>query len=234
MEDLAKKRILIVEDEIIPGMRLKEFLASEGFSADFAHNGKEAVEKFNAKPAQVVITDIAMPVMDGNELIGHLNTFEIPPVIFVTTGQKDPELIIDIMKKGVYDYILKPIDMNELLMKVTRAFEAYDLKRIFEITQREKIIRLENALEWYKFEEKFKSRDIKSMGTNIFESLLTSFNQGRGFGSLVTLMSIMKTTAVKDGGCYKIDDELFKVIMDNLASAEKALQTFGDGKYSYS
>ena len=66
------------------------------------------------------------------------------------------------------------------------------------------------------------------MGENIFESLLTSFNQGSGFGGLVTLVGIMKSTAVKDGDYYKIKDELFEMIMGNVTSAEKALQTFGD------
>lgn len=225
---MTEKRILIVEDDAIPRKRLQEFLTSEGFNVEIARDGGEAMNKYNETSPQLVITDIGMPIMDGNELIGHLNSFELPPVIIVTTGNKVPELIIDIMKKGVYDYILKPFDLHDLLLKVTRAFEAYNLKRVFEITQREKVIRLENTLAWYRFEDKMKSRDMKTMGTNIFESLLTSFNQGSGFGSLVSLMSLMKATALKEGKFYKIEDELFDIIMDNLGSAEKALQTFGD------
>ena len=77
-----------------------------------------------------------------------------PPIIIVTTNKKDPELIIDIMKKGIFDYILKPVDMADLLLKLTRAFEIYEMKRISDIAQKEKVIRLENNLEWYKFGEK--------------------------------------------------------------------------------
>jgi FixJ family two-component response regulator len=225
---MAEKRIIIAEDDVSTGIMLFEFLTSRGYAVEAVKDGSEALKKFKENPAQVVITDIEMPVMDGNELIGHLKRFEIPPVIFVTTSHKDPGLIIDIMKKGVFDYILKPVDMSDLLLKLNRAFETYDLKRAFEIAQKEKVIRLENSLEWYKFEERVQSRDLKAMGKNIFDSLLTSFNQGSGFGGLVTLVAVMKSTAVKDGEYYKIKDELYDMIMDNVTSAEKALQTFSD------
>ncbi len=225
---MSEKRILIAEDDVSTGIMLFEFLTSRGYLVDAVKDGNEALIKYKENPAQIVITDIDMPGMDGNELIGHLNAFEIPPVIFVTTIHTDPELMIDIMKKGVYDYILKPVDMNDILLKLNRAFEAYDLKRAFEIAQREKVIRLENNLEWYKFEDRILNRDAKSKGANVFESLLTSFNQGSGFGGLVTLMSLMKSTAVKDGKFYKIDENLFEMIIGNALSAEKALQTFGD------
>jgi len=225
---MSEKRILIAEDDVSISMMLSEFLISRGYAVDSVKDGNEALEKYKEHPAQVVITDIDMPVMDGNVLIGHLKSFEIPPVIFVTTSHNNPDLIIDIMKKGVYDYIVKPVDMGDLLLKLNRAFEAYDMKRALEIAQKEKVIRLENNLEWYKFEERVINRDSKSMGGNIFESLLTSFNQGSGFGGLVTLMSLMKSTAVKDGDCYKIKSDLFEMIVGNSESAEKALQTFGD------
>ena len=114
------------------------FLLARGYAAEAVNNGREALEKYKENNAQIVITDIEMPVMDGNELIKNLNTFEIPPVIFVTTSHKNPELIIDIMKKGVYDYIVKPVDMNDLLIKLNHAFETYSMKRALEIAQQGK------------------------------------------------------------------------------------------------
>jgi len=225
---MKEKRILVAEDDISTGIILYEFLTSRGYIVEAVKDGCEALEKYKERPAQVVITDIDMPVMDGNELIGHLHGYELPPVIIVTTSHTSPDMIIDIMKKGVYDYLVKPVDMSDLVMKLSRAFESYELKRAFEITQKEKVIRLENSLEWYKFEEKIKSRDLKKIGQNIFDSLLTSFNQGSGFGGLVTLVGIMRSTAVREGDYYKINNELYDMLMGNVTSAEKALETFGD------
>ncbi len=225
---MAEKKVLIAEDDIIMLKTLAQFLISNGYAVETAVNGSEALKKYKSNPAQVVITDIDMPVMNGNELISHLSSFENPPVIFVTTIERSPELIIDIMKKGIYDYILKPVDMSDLLLKLSRAFETSEMKHALDITRKEKVIRLENNLEWYKFEERLKNRDDKSMGANIFESLLTSFNQGAGFGALVTLMAVMESTAKKDGEDYKISGELFEMIRGNVRAAEKALQTFSD------
>ena len=225
---MAEKKILIAEDDVIMLKTLGQFLSSNGYAVETAVNGSEALKKYKSNPAQVVITDIDMPVMNGNELISHLSSVENPPVIFVTTIERSPELIIDIMKKGIYDYILKPVDMSDLLLKLSRAFETSEMKHALDITRKEKVIRLENNLEWYKFEERLKNRDDKSMGANIFESLLTSFNQGAGFGALVTLMAVMESTAKSDGDDYKISGELFEMIRGNVRAAERALQTFGD------
>ena len=126
---MKEKRILIAEDDISTGIMLFEYLTSKGYIAEVVKDGSEALVKYKENPTQVVITDIDMPVMDGNELIGHLKSFDISPVIFVTTSHKDPEMIIDIMKKGIYDYLLKPLYMGDLLLKLDRAFESFDLRR---------------------------------------------------------------------------------------------------------
>jgi len=225
---MAERKILIAEDDVITARTLQKFLELNGYSVETAYDGKNALDKFNSDPAKVVITDIDMPVMDGNELISNLASLEEPPVIFVTTIERSPELIIDIMKKGIYDYILKPVDMSDLLLKLKRAFETFEMKHSLEIARKEKLIRLENNLEWYKFEERILDRDTKSMGANIFESLLTSFNQGAGIGSLVSLLAVMESTAKKDGADYRISGELFEIIRSNTRAAEKALRTFGD------
>lgn len=223
-----ENRIIIAEDDAMMAGVLSECLSSNGYIIETAKDGNEALKKYQANPAQVVITDIEMPNMDGNELINHLNSFELPPVIFVTTSHQDSSLIIDIMKKGVYDYFIKPVDCHALLFKVTRAFDTFAMKRSLEIAQKEKIIRLESSLEWYKFEEKLTTRATNEMGTNIFESLLTSINQGAGFGSLISLMKIIAQTAVPDNMEYRIDKRLFDAIMSNVNLAEKALNIFSD------
>ena len=72
------KRILIAEDDITTGKMLCDFLKSTGFTVEIAFNGNEALKKYQDDSFQVVIVDIGMPVMDGNELIGHLTSFEQP------------------------------------------------------------------------------------------------------------------------------------------------------------
>ncbi|MCP4130626.1 MAG: response regulator [bacterium] len=222
------RRILVVEDERVSAQLLKRLLTDNDYDVTVAYNGKEALDFFKEQPFRVVITDIIMPVMDGNELITNLQKFDIPPIIFVATVTQDPDLIIDIMQKGVYSYIIKPVNPGDLLIKVKRAFEAYEMKRTIEIMEREKTLKLENQLEWYKWEERSKTQDKLNVSESLFHSLQTSFSQGAGFGAMITLVDIIASSAKKEGEHYLIDAELFDVVKKNAKVAEKALQTFAD------
>ena len=223
---MNNKRVIVAEDDASTSVLLREFLISKGYAVDMAKNGREALELYSANQAEVVITDIEMPLMDGNELIDKLKSFDPAPVIFVTTSHRNPDLIINIMKKGIYDYIIKPVDMNDLVLKLMRAFEVAAMKRSLAIAEKEKVIRLQNNLQWYALQEKMNSQSLKSAGPDIFESLYSTFNQGAGFGTLITLTSIITESAVKDGEDYRIDGQLFEVVQTNVRFAEKALDTF--------
>lgn len=225
---MLEQRVLIAEDDVSTAVMLSEFITSRGYVVDTAGDGAEALEKFSRNPFHIVITDIEMPIMDGNELIERLNGLESPPIIFVTTSSTSPELIIDIMKKGVYDYIIKPVDMSDLLMKLSRAAEAYELKHAQDVAQREKVIRIESNLEWYKIQEKLHYKDIQSLGSNIFENLLVSLTQGGGIGNLISMLTFMQSCATRQDGFYHIPEQLFDLIMANVKMAERAMQTFVD------
>lgn len=225
---MKENRILLVEDDEKSLQLLKEVLTSNGYAVTTAVNGREGLDEFNRNPCHVVITDLQMPIMDGNELIDHLQKTEAPPLIFVETVHKDPAMIIDIMKKGVFDYLIKPLDLNDLLIKVKRAFETYEMKRTIEIMEKERLIRLENQLEWYKWEDRALSRDKTNVNTSLFQSLQTNFNQGAGFGALIELIKLIISSATKEGENYLIDAELFSIVNENAKMAEKALQTFSD------
>ncbi len=220
-------RILVVEDDINSAKMLESSLKHAGYQVSVAGNGEEAVEVYRENPFPIVITDLEMPRMGGNELIDKLNEAEDPPIIFVTTAHHSPELIIEIMKKGAYDYIIKPIDINELNMRVKRAFETAKLRRANTIMEKEKVIRLENQLEWYHWQERATSRDNLSSNETIFTSLQTSFNQGAGFGALLVLINMISQTAEKSGDKYIIDANLYDMVKENAQMSGKALETFG-------
>ena len=77
-------------------------------------------------------------------------------------------------------------------------------------------------------EKKIRYKDAKSISVNLFESILTSFSQGAGFGSLVSLMDIIVSEAKKEGDDYLINGELFGVVKNNIALAQKAMDTFSE------
>ncbi|MCP4131997.1 MAG: response regulator [bacterium] len=225
---MDEKRVLIVEDDHASLSMMKDLLQFEGYLVTAVENGKEAVEEFKKDPFLVVITDIEMPIMDGNELITQLKKFPMPPIIIVETIHEESSYIIDIMKKGVFDYLVKPIDMDKLLIKVDKAFEIAEVKRTQYIMEKEKVIRLENHLEWYRWEERLKTGDSDRVDKSLFYNLQTSFNRGTGFGTLVSIANLIKSFAKKQGEDYLVKGELIDLLDENAHMAEKALKVFSE------
>jgi CheY-like chemotaxis protein len=225
---INRKRILIAEDDANSARMLKDLLTASEYDVTIAENGIEAIKYFEESPFPLVITDIEMPQMDGNELISRLNMSEIPPVIIVTTVHKEFDLIIDIMKKGAYEYLVKPLNLDEVLFKVSRGFEAYDLKKSAIMLEKEKTVRLESQLDWYRFADTAKFKEDRGFDNTLFTSFHTAFNQGGGFGALVSLLNIVESSAQKEGENYLINGELFDLVKDNNRLAQKALDTFGE------
>ncbi len=223
---MIEKRILVVEDAAAIAQVIANVLISEGYEVSIAGNGKEALEIYGKKPFPIVITDIEMPHMDGVELIDHLNKRQDAPLIFVVTSHNEPSLIIDIMKKGIYDYMVKPLDIDNLPVKIKNAFESLELKKNISIIEKEKLIRLEQQLDWYRWMERTRNKedlDISNMEKSFLHRLQTIFNQGSGFGNLVAVIDILALSAKEDGEHYKIKKEIIDILKENKEKAQLGL-----------
>ncbi len=124
---LKKYTILIADDEENVRSLLKEILSEEDYSVIEVDNGKKAVDATLKSYPDCILLDVRMPVMDGME--AFLKIREIAPdlpVIFLTAyGSSD--IAIKAMKKGAYDYLTKPFDIDELKIKVRKAIELKEL-----------------------------------------------------------------------------------------------------------
>lgn len=226
---MIKENILIVDDDIYSTRLLSEFLSIKGMNPSVCYNGKEALEEFNRKKYPIVITDIEMPVMGGLELIERIKSINEDTVIIILSAHADSSLIVRTMKSGAYDYIVKPVTFEEVMLKIQHAEESAALKKAERIIQREKQIRLENQLEWYRWQERIMSRKIDLNDTSLFEGLRRSFTQGTGFGTLLTLLDIIASSTVDAGeGIFRIDKQLVSLLSDNIAYAKKGLRAFSE------
>lgn len=224
---MSDSRILIVDDDDITREMLREIVKNDGYTPVLASNGKEAMELIRKEPFLVIITDIEMPVMDGNELIAQIRELDGDTVIIVLTGHSELNLVIDIMKKGVYDYIIKPVESGEIVIKLRRAFETAHLRSVVKIRENERLAKLENQLEWFKWNEQILKRDYDRIDSTLFKSLHMSFNQGAGFGTILTLIQMISSTAIREGKHYLIDSEIFDLIRLSGDLALKTIETFG-------
>jgi two-component system response regulator HydG len=120
-------RVLVVDDD--PGVRytLREILEAEGLAVDEAASGEEALARFEAAPAPLVLTDLRMPGMDGIALLRALAARAPAPRVVLLTAHGSERQAVEAMKAGAHDYFRKPFDVEELLAVVRRALEAVRL-----------------------------------------------------------------------------------------------------------
>ncbi|MBR7154407.1 MAG: sigma-54-dependent Fis family transcriptional regulator [Paludibacteraceae bacterium] len=133
-------KILIIDDERGIRNTLREILADEGHEVEVAENGKQGLEMAQAKAYDLIFSDIKMPEMDGMEVLKALNepTPSLPegkeiesleaPIVMIS-GHGDVETAVQALKMGAYDFLLKPLDLNRILITTKNALESKDLKQ---------------------------------------------------------------------------------------------------------
>ncbi len=121
-------RILIIDDEPSIRRTLREILEYEKYQIDEAATGMEALASVNETEYDVILCDIKMPEMDGIETLDGIKQITEAPVIMIS-GHGTIETAVDAIKKGAYDYIAKPPDLNRLLITLKNALDKSNLTR---------------------------------------------------------------------------------------------------------
>jgi two-component system, NtrC family, nitrogen regulation response regulator NtrX len=118
--------ILIVDDESSIRRTLKDILEFEKHKVDLAANGMDAIEMAQDINYDVIMLDIKMPEMDGMEVLEKIMSFSEVPVIMIS-GHGTIDTAVEAIKKGAYDFISKPPDLNRLLISVRNAVDKKEL-----------------------------------------------------------------------------------------------------------
>ena len=133
-------KLLIIDDERGIRNTLREILADEGHTVEVAENGKQGLEMAQNKAYDLIFSDIKMPEMDGMELLKALKQpipttpqgEEIEPIetpVVMISGHGDVETAVQALKMGAYDFLLKPLDLNRILITTKNALESKSLKQ---------------------------------------------------------------------------------------------------------
>jgi len=124
-----KAKLLIVDDEKHIREGLEKALTIDGYDVELASEGKEALSKIEEGDIDLVITDLKMPNLSGEELMKEtLDNYPYLPVI-ILTGHGTIENAVEAMRNGAYDFITKPLNIDKLSLIVNRALENSSLKR---------------------------------------------------------------------------------------------------------
>ncbi len=138
-------RVLVVDDEKVIREILADFLSMEGFFVRTAEDGSAALVELSRQHYDLVLSDLKMPNMGGLELLAAISKHAPNVVTVIMTGFGTVETAIDAMKRGAYDYILKPFKVEEVVHTIRRGLEKRKLQA--------ENLRLKEALSLYKVSE---------------------------------------------------------------------------------
>ena len=123
----GSRDILIVDDDRQVREVLHQIFMSAGYGCRLAEDGRAGVEAYTAQRPELVVTDLKMPVMGGIELLQQIRAADGDAAVIVLTGAADVKTAIDSLKLGAYDFIMKPVNVEELLIAAERALERRQL-----------------------------------------------------------------------------------------------------------
>ncbi|MCC6287913.1 MAG: sigma-54-dependent Fis family transcriptional regulator [Chitinophagaceae bacterium] len=137
--------ILIIDDEKAIRKTLGEILSYEGYKIDEAGDGEEGLKKFKEKNYDVVLCDIKMPKLDGIEFLDKVAEINPDVPVIMISGHGTIETAVEAVKKGAYDYVSKPPDLNRLLITIRNAMDKTDLVTETKVLRR-KVSKVEEMI----------------------------------------------------------------------------------------
>ena len=128
--------ILLIDDEKAIRKTLQEILTYEGFKVKEAGDGEEGLKMFNEKNYDVVLCDIKMPKIDGMEFLAKANAANPDVPVIMISGHGTIETAVEAVKKGAFDYISKPPDLNRMLITIRNAMDKSVLSKEARVLKR--------------------------------------------------------------------------------------------------
>jgi DNA-binding NtrC family response regulator len=129
-------KILVIDDERAIRNSLKEILMDEGYEVDTAEDGPSALEAAGKERYDVIFCDIKMPGMEGTEVLTKLREEGIDSAVVMISGHGDIDTAVDCIKKGAYDFIQKPLDLNRILITIKNATDKANLENHVKILKK--------------------------------------------------------------------------------------------------
>jgi len=124
----GKGKVLVVEDDTPLRELLLMELSRSGYKVEVATNGAEGLVKYRDENFNVVLLDVKMPGMDGIEVLRQMRSETIVPEVIMFTGHGSIETAVECIKYGAYDYLTKPVKLDELEMVIDKAYEKNRLR----------------------------------------------------------------------------------------------------------
>jgi two-component system, NtrC family, response regulator AtoC len=138
---MTDKKILVVDDEYLIRWTLQKNLEKAGYKVILAETGEEALEKIGEEVPDLILLDFMLPGIDGFEVLERTLKMDRTIIPIMITALEDVDRVVQAMKLGAFDYIVKPFDFEKVLLSVEKAFETFLLKREVKYLRQEQKVR---------------------------------------------------------------------------------------------
>jgi Nif-specific regulatory protein len=126
---VSGEKILLIDDSPDILTHLSEYLKNEGYEVEASTDGEKAISMIERKCYDIILTDLMMPNIDGMEVLKYVTQHSRESICMILTGYGTIKNAVEAVKLGAFDYLTKPIKMDEILITLKRALEFRDLKR---------------------------------------------------------------------------------------------------------
>jgi len=227
---MVKKPLLIVEDDPVQQMLLERMLEGHPYAVTMTADAASAMSAYENLHTEVVVCDINLPgEINGIYLLKKLLEYHNPPVVLMQTGEGDIKTVIETMRSGAYDYLIKPFSAPDFLSTLERAFDHAETERVRRVTEKERSLRLETQLASRRIIDNLMRKQSDRFAKELFGNINTSFSQGGGIGTMLTLLSMFsKSEQIRDGKFYAVDKEILDLVFENTHIIQKMLTTFSE------
>lgn len=192
---LKKVRILIVDDDPDVCEYLQKFLSKDGYDVTTVANPAQVLDELKNKPYQIIILDLKMPGMSGEELLRRIRAIDSDICIIIYTGYPTVDSAVDTMKQQVFDYIKKPFNIDDFRAVIRKAIEERGLiitpeaRLNQEIGNKIRTLRKKKNLTLKKLENR----------TGLSVSLISQIELAKTSASVSTLYKIASALGIKIG-----------------------------------
>lgn len=201
---MSKKSILIVDDEEIVRYSLVNILRTHGYDVVDVSSAEMALKKLYEYDFHLVLTDLVMEGMDGLELLENVKVLSPKTMVILITGYGSLKTAVTALRLGVYDYLIKPCDEEELLLRVRRALEMQhfgeEQKRLQEVSA------------------------IAKTAVTLSDQINTPLNIILGNVEMLQLSPVLEANEHLQKSLKTMENQIFKIkeVMERLAKLTKA------------
>ena len=188
---LTREPLLIVDDDPVQQALIEKILSGLPYALTLTGNAEEALNAYDKLNHKVVICDIHLPGdVSGTEILKRLMEKPGAPVVIMLTVEHGIRQIIETLRIGAYDYVVKPADPRELQLIVQRAFDHAHSEELLRNTERDRVQRLETQLATKRVADGLVRRQNDRFARALFGNIHTSFTQGKGIGHQAAALAL--------------------------------------------